>query len=795
MKNFLCLILLAGICFALPSASAQRVLPQIEGVDDRRTAIERISRALNENAEADLLQMREELRTIRINAISASRPLRDVLTEIEEDLARLGPEPAEGETEAADIAEIRGQLKTEFNKVSDALLQADLNIASASRLLQDISKTRRDAFYRALFSRGPSPVLPSSLKPAAASFGDGVVKLRSDFDKWRTGMAEQGNFYWRIGFVGLALLAALMLFGPVRRWVDTALIARFKDTNPSKRLQMGIAASHMLARLLVGIIGGWIVLETAKAQGFIIEETEPVAHAVWFGIVGLLLVDSLVTAIFAPKREQWRLIPINSASARTIRLLLNGAAWLFVIDLLLRSGADYLGSTLELATVQSAIMTLIGAAILLVICRHRHWIATEEQLADLNTAHVENWTHLRQLGTFVGFMAIIGTLAGYVALAQFVISRIFLIAFVLALIWFLRALLQQTLQYLEQRFNGDEEGEHQDDKNNLVFFWFGIVADVILFVVGTPILLITLGVDWIEVRDWLKDAFFGFKVGNITISIASLLSAVLSFIAILIVTRLIQRGVDKRFFGKSTSDVGVRNSLRTLLGYVGLVFGLVTAIAIIGVNLANLAIIAGALSLGIGFGLQSIVNNFVSGLILLFERPIKVGDWIVVTSGEGIVKRISVRSTEIETFDRSSIIVPNSELISSSVTNWTHKDKFSRIIVPVGVSYDEDPEEIVTILQEVMNANNRVVRYPEPLVYFKGFGDSSLDFEMRVFIRDPADRIPTQNELRIAAFSALKKAGAEIPFPQRDLHVKTLPDGWRKDGGNTGKPAKKEDTE
>jgi small-conductance mechanosensitive channel len=225
----------------------------------------------------------------------------------------------------------------------------------------------------------------------------------------------------------------------------------------------------------------------------------------------------------------------------------------------------------------------------------------------------------------------------------------------------------------------------------------------------------------------------------------------------------------------SRADVGVQNSLITLLGYGGLVIALFASISALGVDLGNLALIAGALSVGIGFGLQSIVNNFVSGLILLFERPIKVGDWIVTTSGEGTVKKISVRSTEIETFDRSSIIVPNSELVSSTVTNWTHKDKIGRISVAVGVSYGSDPEKVRDILLKCANAHPLVVAYPEPFVVWKDFGASSLDFELRAFLNDISKGLQVRTDLRFAIFKALADAGIEIPFPQTDIHIKSMP--------------------
>ncbi|MCB1546955.1 MAG: mechanosensitive ion channel, partial [Hyphomicrobiaceae bacterium] len=187
-----------------------------------------------------------------------------------------------------------------------------------------------------------------------------------------------------------------------------------------------------------------------------------------------------------------------------------------------------------------------------------------------------------------------------------------------------------------------------------------------------------------------------------------------------------------------------------------------------------LAIVAGALSVGIGFGLQSIVNNFVSGLILLVERPIKVGDWIVVGNDQGFVRRISVRATEIETFDRSSLILPNSELITGRVINLTHRNAMGRVIINVGTAYSSDPAEVVALLREIAQAHPTVLRHPEPRIAFVDFGASSLDFSVRVYIPDIKRTFDVQTDLRIAIFKAFAERGIEIPFPQQDLHLRDL---------------------
>jgi small-conductance mechanosensitive channel len=291
-----------------------------------------------------------------------------------------------------------------------------------------------------------------------------------------------------------------------------------------------------------------------------------------------------------------------------------------------------------------------------------------------------------------------------------------------------------------------------------------------------PVLFILFGVPGETVRDLGGQALFGFNIGGVHIpSVAKLIYAIIVFVIVMAATRLVQTGVKRGPLAHSRADVGVQNSLITLLGYAGLVVALFLGISTLGFDLSNLALIAGALSVGIGFGLQSIVNNFVSGLILLFERPIKVGDWIITTSGEGTVKKISVRSTEIETFDRASIIIPNSELISASVTNWTHKSKLGRIIVPVGVSYNADPEIVKEILLKCADDHPKIISYPEPFVAWMDFGASSLDFELRAFLRDISEGLMVRTELRFAIFKALAEAGIEIPFPQRDVHVKSWP--------------------
>ena len=276
----------------------------------------------------------------------------------------------------------------------------------------------------------------------------------------------------------------------------------------------------------------------------------------------------------------------------------------------------------------------------------------------------------------------------------------------------------------------------------------------------------------------------GFDIGNFRIVPGRILWALLIFGIIVILSSWVRSQLENNWLKMTTMGQGARDALVTIMGYILFLIAILAGLSAAGFDFSNIAIIAGALSVGIGFGLQNIVNNFVSGLILLFERPIRKGDWIEVGGTEGYVKDIHIRSTRIQTFDRSDVIVPNSELISNQVTNWVLSSKTGRAIIPVGVAYGTDTEKVRDILMNIAEENNDVAKVssmPKPKVLFREFGDSSLNFELRVFLHDVDSRLGVVSDINFAIDKAFKEEGIEIPFPQRDLHVKSLPDNSMSD--------------
>jgi small-conductance mechanosensitive channel len=268
-----------------------------------------------------------------------------------------------------------------------------------------------------------------------------------------------------------------------------------------------------------------------------------------------------------------------------------------------------------------------------------------------------------------------------------------------------------------------------------------------------------------------------FSLGEFRISLQMILLVIVVLYLTMLASWLIQAFIESQLIRKKRVDRGVRDAVKKLSHYALILIGFLVAMSMAGIDLKNFTILAGAFGIGIGFGLQDIVNNFVSGLILLFERPVKVGDTIVVGETWGIINNIGMRSTVVETWDKSEIIVPNSQMISEKVTNWTLSSNVSRLVMPIGVKYGTDMKKVLAILEQVASENPDVVDSPPPSAVFTEFGDSSLNFEIRVWIADVALRFKVRSAIGVAIADAFHAAGIEIPFPQRDLHLRSIEPG------------------
>lgn len=296
------------------------------------------------------------------------------------------------------------------------------------------------------------------------------------------------------------------------------------------------------------------------------------------------------------------------------------------------------------------------------------------------------------------------------------------------------------------------------------------------------IIWVDASLSYFNIRDWVVGGFVQVishrvQLGSMDLSALDLIAFGLSLYLATLLSRFIRFLLEEEVYQRVQMPRGLPNTVSMLVNYGILAIGFFVAISVAGIDLSRFAIVAGALGVGIGFGLQNVVNNFVSGLILMFERPIQVGDTIEVGVLIGHVLRIGFRSSTVRTYDGAEVIVPNGNLISAEVVNWTLSDRTRRLDVPVGVAYGSDPQKVLDVLTKTAHAHKDVLSYPAPSIIFKGFGESSLDFSVRVWIKDFEELYRVSSEMAVMIYAALNEAGFEIPFPQRDLHLRSVSPG------------------
>ena len=472
--------------------------------------------------------------------------------------------------------------------------------------------------------------------------------------------------------------------------------------------------------------------------GLLDYQIQPYAEAITVAVVIAAAVSGLAVAILTPRYPHWRLVNLSDRSAAQLVRLTRGIAIAFAFDLVLREMIRLMFLPLPVSVAQTLINSIVFAALLIGIVRTRFepaGLVTAEPVSRYRP----RWLKLPLL--IISIAILTSSALGYVALGSYVTSQVLLTGSCLVAVTLLHIAIKALAaepedntrpmgRMLESQLGLDRDRRRQVSRGLDWSLNLGLVA------LAIPAILLSLGFSGTDILNHAKALVFGFEIGHFRISLARILVAIGLFASIVFATRLLQRWLQGSVLTPDRMDPGIAHSVHTGIGYAGIALAGLFAVSYAGFDITNLAIVAGALSVGIGFGLQSIVNNFVSGLILLVERPVKVGDWIVVKGQEGYVRRISVRATEIETFDRASLIMPNSELITGSVTNWTHRNAMGRITINVGASYRSDPEQVIKILTDIAANCPLILQHPKPLVIFEDLGASALEFSLRAVVPD-----------------------------------------------------------
>jgi potassium-dependent mechanosensitive channel len=731
-------------------------------IDSAHTAVARILAQLeSEPPSSDTAdQLRGQISDYRRQARDCIVRHESRIEAINRDIETLGPAD---DAPNVSIDAARNALEQERAQLKDRLASCKLLLVNSDTALGELDSIQEQALAARLNTRTLNVF---SLLLDGGRRINWITALTS-LQLKHTGLAYLE--VWRLSLF-IALTAGLLaagLYGQRRLRASLAVHSPTEDMSGEAAIAFVSTVARYLPVLLVSV--GWTlfwIMVVGDARPW------PLLAVISFAISGYVLVALISRALFNPPRPARHYLPFDEACSRrfwhTLRLLTLVAA----VGAALFQSPFIEGLSEPLLVLLRAVYTPFFVLSLVWTV----WLAFTLQ----NKGRVGLF---RPLLTLVLIGALIAEWLGYHALTDYIVGGIFFSLIGLGLAWLLNGLLTDI-------FDGVDEGRYPwqqqlrarlgltAGENVPGLVWLRVLTSVVIWGALLLFLLRVWGLS-AQGQDVLLRYFYeGFEIGPVNIVPSQLVMALVLFAVLLSVVAWFKKQLDERWLRKSRLEHGARHATITVSGYVGAALAALISLSVAGVDFKNLAIIAGALSVGIGFGLQNIVNNFVSGLILLFERPIRVGDWVVVGNSQtqGYVKRISIRSTQILTFDLADVIVPNSQLISEQVTNWMLRDLRGRVCVPVGVAYGSDTALVKEVLLDVAEQHPAPIRdgsLPEPRVFFLRFGETALEFELRFFIRNVDQRGAVISDINFAIDSAFREAGIQLPYPIRDLRAKS----------------------
>lgn len=757
-----------------PRQTEEVASPQAKPGEQLETARKHLARLTDlvtqaKNDDNRLADLKVEVDATAKQIIATSVATRPRLDEIKARLVELGDPPAEGAPpEAEVVTQERKRLLAERGEINALTGTAEDLSIQATKLSNGITATRRALFSNTLLKH--TDINRTTVMDAIAAISLERETFMRTVGSWLT-------FAWNfkrlqlLSALFLSLCAALVLLAGTRRVFSPFIHREVLNDEPGYITRLSVAFwSTMIPTMAMAAFAttSYFFLQVFNVLR---PDIAPIVSATLAVCVALLFVSTLSNAVLAPRQNTWRLVRVSDRGARLLVWSIFAVTAVNGLDYLAGTISEVMGSPIVLTVVKSLIASIITGLILMAMSLIKPIVPAGETL----DSHGKPWPRaVWLLFVLTGAALIIAALSGYVGLARFVATQIVMTGAIMVTMYIGiltgKAVAKQNAladtivgRYLEKRFQMEQIGL---DQAGLVA-GLGIYALVILFFI--PLILLQWGFQIADIQSWAYRIFTEIKIGGITISITGILAGILLFAAIYVVTRWFQRWLDGSVMARSRVDPGVRNSVKTGVGYLGLGLAGLMAISAAGLDLSNLALVAGALSLGVGFGLQNIVSNFVSGLILLVERPFKVGDWVVTGTTEGFVRRISVRATEIETFQRQTIMVPNSLFINASVGNWTHRNKLGRSDIPVTVGYDAVPRQVMDTLLQIAAAHPLVLKNPEPQAVFSAFGETTMTFELRIYLADIVNGNGVRNDLRLAIYERFREEGLGAPFPRDEL--------------------------
>jgi len=758
-------VFLPVLILVFSTALSAELDPDIsQQVEESDSALTKIEKSIS-NISLFTLEYLEELEQFGIKIKSQTGQCitinQDSIVKIDGEIELLG---GITEQENEDVTQKRNSLESVKQEHEAQLASCHLLILRSNELIETFQQKQASVIASQLLSRNNTLLanIRANIENPKEGFGSLI-----DFVISGAGLdIVYQNRYLLSLFIVISVIGTILFRKLVRKLLASQ---DFKSPRSfSRELQTSIlscTAQYILALLLTSSFAGYFIYFGMSLDQF------PFIALATIGLFLYVLLTLILRVALNPLEPAKPLTNLPRDVAQTLAKRLRLLAKLLFVGFLIFSASnlhDFPSSVT--GTLRNIYITLI----ILNLCWAFWLLGYIRGLAN---------THLLRSVIVVTLLAsLFADWAGYNNLANFIVIGIsasitaWILTHFMVTLWteFFNSLDDGDFawqRYLRQKI-GVQPGEYLPGS-----LWFRFVFAIVVWSIFIIAILKIWGMSDSSLRLIYDYVIEGFDIGTVRIVPSKLVTSLLVLAVLLSLVGWIKRRLQQNWLSRSRLDRGSKESMVSLTGYVGVMIVFLVSLSVAGLELANLALIAGALSVGIGFGLQNVVNNFVSGIVLLFERPIKTGDWIIVGGSEGYVKKIQLRSTVIQTFDRADIIVPNSEIIASQVTNWMLNDSVGRIKVPVKVAYGTDPRLVEEILLKIANAHSMVVtRSPtveSPSVLFREFGDSALVFELRCFITDIDYYKQVVSEFNYCIVTDFKEAGIEIPFPQTDLHLKS----------------------
>ncbi|MEM7718049.1 MAG: DUF3772 domain-containing protein [Pseudomonadota bacterium] len=676
---------------------------------------------------------------------------------LEAQLEALGPAPVDGEAEAADVADRRAQLIDALRVARTPQLEALEAFARADTLIGRIDAIVRDRQTDTLLELQRTPLDPLSW-PAALTSVLGVFEaVESEFAD-TLGQMDRTSVLQRLAFASLLLIAAIVLLIRGPRWIERVLTRIESRGGEYAPVVYGFLVSF--AGVLVAMVGISLINAALISTGLL-------------GDTGRALAIGANTAILAYAVARWlggRIFPERASiptplklpesmrasgrrTANFLGILVGLAALLEVVQQQVQL------EKITLGVIALPLLFLMG----LILFRMGQLVWRGSRIEEDGGPNFSGRV-TRLLGRVVQLIAVAAPVLAAIGFVNLARGALMPLALSLGLIAFLLA-----LHYVLRAGYAMIRGFQSEDAEQALA---PVLLSLAVSLCSLPIFALIWGARGSDLGEIWTAFRTGIRLGQTVISPGALLTFAIIFAIGFGLTRLVQGTLRSSVLPRTKIDKGGQNAIVSGLGYVGVTLAAIFGITSAGIDLSSFAIIIGALSVGIGFGLQNIVNNFVSGIILLIERPISEGDWVEVGGKLGVVKSISVRSTRIEMFDRTDVIVPNGDLISGTVTNWTHGNSSGRVILTVGVAYGTDTRRVEEILREIAENHPLVAVTPAPTIVFQGFGADSLDFEIRVILNDIGFGLAVRTDINHEIVRRFTEEGIEIPFAQRDVWLR-----------------------